>query len=86
MKEVKSRRPRSANHLTPTEVRLLKTTHEKYGGNVRQLEAIINQLENNVSNLVNQAYGLTKDEIAWLWKTAPPRMPIAPPKVYEKSP
>jgi hypothetical protein len=33
-------------------------------------------LEHEISDLVNAAYGLTPDEIALLWATAPPRMPI----------
>jgi hypothetical protein len=37
-------------------------------------------LERNLSDLVNQAYGLTPPEIGLLWKTAPPRMPIPPPR------
>jgi hypothetical protein len=36
-------------------------------------------LERTLSDLVNQAYGLTPVEIELLWKTAPPRMPIPPP-------
>jgi hypothetical protein len=35
-------------------------------------------LEGRLSHLVNQAYGLTPEEIALMWKTAPPRMPISP--------
>ena len=35
-------------------------------------------LERTLSNLVNQAYGLTPAEIALMWQTAPPRMPIPP--------
>jgi hypothetical protein len=35
-------------------------------------------LERTLSDLVNQAYGLTPAEIALMWKTAPPRMPIPP--------
>jgi hypothetical protein len=31
-----------------------------------------------LSDLVNAAYGLTPDEVALMWATAPPRMPIAP--------
>ncbi|MBK8986688.1 MAG: hypothetical protein IPM39_11500 [Chloroflexi bacterium] len=77
--EVKKRRPRAAGLLTPAAVRTLKSTHETYSGDVRQRQTHINQLENTISNLVNQAYGLTDDEIAWLWQTAPPRMPIAAP-------
>jgi hypothetical protein len=33
--------------------------------------------ERRVSNLVNQAYGLTPEEVALMWATAPPRMPLA---------
>ena len=33
-------------------------------------------LERALSDLVNQAYALTPAEIALMWKTAPPRMPI----------
>jgi hypothetical protein len=35
--------------------------------------------EATLSDLVNQAYGLTPAEIELMWKTAPPRMPIPPP-------
>jgi hypothetical protein len=37
------------------------------------------KLECALSDLVNQAYGLTPAEIALLWATAPPRMPIPYP-------
>jgi hypothetical protein len=37
------------------------------------------KLERTLSDLVNQAYGLTPAEIELMWKTAPPRMPIPPP-------
>lgn len=46
---------------------------------LRQNNTEIRQLEHRLSDLVNQAYQLTPDEIALLWKTAPPRMPIDPP-------
>jgi len=36
-------------------------------------------LENEISCLVNEAYGLTPEEIALMWETAPPRMPIPRP-------
>jgi len=32
-----------------------------------------------VADLVNAAYGLTPEEVALMWQTAPPRMPGAPP-------
>jgi len=37
------------------------------------------QLECKLNDLVNQAYGLTPEEIDLMWKTAPPRMPIPKP-------
>jgi hypothetical protein len=39
-----------------------------------QVEAL--QLELRPSDLVNEAYGLTLDEVALLWETGPPRMPF----------
>jgi hypothetical protein len=36
------------------------------------------KLERTLSDLVNQAYGLTPAEIELIWKTAPPRRPIPP--------
>jgi hypothetical protein len=38
-------------------------------------------LERTLSDLVNQAYCLTPAEIALMWQTAPPRMPIPPPAI-----
>jgi hypothetical protein len=37
------------------------------------------RLENELSSLVNRAYGLTPEDERLMWATAPPRMPIAPP-------
>ncbi len=42
----------------------------------RTLAAEALQLECKLSDLVNEAYGLTPEEIDLMWKTAPPRMPI----------
>jgi hypothetical protein len=41
--------------------------------------------ERKLSDLVNQAYGLTPAEIALMWQTAPPRMPIPPPATLKGS-
>ncbi|HEU5116352.1 MAG TPA: DNA methyltransferase [Isosphaeraceae bacterium] len=38
-------------------------------------EALI--LEHQVNDLVNEAYGLTPEEVNLIWETAPPRMPIS---------
>jgi TaqI-like C-terminal specificity domain/Eco57I restriction-modification methylase len=48
----------------------------------RTLAAEALQLECRINDLVNQAYGLTPEEIDLMWKTAPPRMPIARPTDY----
>jgi hypothetical protein len=37
------------------------------------------KLERTLSDIVNQAYALTPAEIALMWQTAPPRMPMSPP-------
>jgi hypothetical protein len=37
------------------------------------------KLERTLSDLVNQAYGLSPAEIDLMWKIAPPRMPLPPP-------
>jgi hypothetical protein len=42
----------------------------------RSLAAETLTLERTLSDLVNQAYALTPAEIALMWQTAPPRMPI----------
>ena len=43
-------------------------------------------LERTLSDLVNQAYGLTPTEIDLMWKTAPPRMPSPSPVDANLSP
>ena len=45
----------------------------------RALAAETLTLERTLSDLVNQAYALTPAEIALMWQTAPPRMPVPSP-------
>ncbi|HLN32801.1 MAG TPA: hypothetical protein VK395_34040 [Gemmataceae bacterium] len=76
--EVKKARGRS-KPLSVGEVKRLKQEH---ADSVVLLQALADEtrtLESRVSDLVNAAYGLTPDEIALMWQTAPPRMPIPPP-------
>jgi hypothetical protein len=47
----------------------------------RALAAEALNLENEVSKLVNEAYGLTPEEVALMWQTAPPRIPISDPRL-----
>ena len=46
---------------------------------IRDLASKALNLERQLGNLVNEAYGLTPEEVALMWKTAPPRMPSEPP-------
>ena len=60
-------------------VRNLREEHTRTILPAQTLAAEARGLEREVSDLVNQAYGLTPDEVRLMWQTAPPRMPIAPP-------
>lgn len=81
--EIRKRIPRgaskSSDRLGPAG---LKAAREVYGDYAlpiqgRRSEAL--RLEQRLSDLVNQAYGLTAEEIDLMWKTAPPRMPLSRP-------
>ncbi|HEX8243422.1 MAG TPA: TaqI-like C-terminal specificity domain-containing protein [Longimicrobium sp.] len=77
--EVKRRRPRRSSGLTP---RALARLHEAYGEYVprmREMAAEAERLEERLAALVNDAYGLTAEEVELMWRTAPPRMPVRPP-------
>ncbi len=47
-------------------------------GPVRVLKAEALRLERKLFNLVNAAYGLAPEEVALMWRTTPPRMPVPP--------
>ena len=42
--------------------------------------------ERRLAAMVERAYGLTDEEIALMWRTAPPRMPLAPPPSLDLRP
>ncbi len=65
--------------LTAAGLQALRTEYTRTIEPARTLAAEELKLERTLSDLVNQAYGLTPDEIALLWDTAPPRMPIPKP-------
>lgn len=78
MQEVLKRRPKAAGKLKASDMKALR---EMYGDEAlpiqtRRREAL--DLERRLSVLVNEAYGLTPEEVALLWSTAPPRMPFKP--------
>lgn len=73
--EIRSRRPRSAPRITPAALHDLKVAYGEYATPLRALAARMAETERRVAGWVNEAYGLTAEEVALLWKTAPPRMP-----------
>ncbi len=68
------------NPLSVAALRSLRDEHTRTiePARIQASEAL--NLERQISDLVNEAYGLTPDEVALMWKTAPPRMPIPKPE------
>jgi hypothetical protein len=73
--EVKKRRPKKAGGLSPQQVKRLGEVYREYAIPIRNRRAEAEKLEARLADLVNQAYGLTPEEIDLMWRTAPPRMP-----------
>lgn len=73
--EVRKRRPKGAPRLTPAAIGELTDTHARYAAPMQQRAADIRVLEHRLSDLVNQAYRLSDEDIALIRRTAPPRMP-----------
>ncbi|MGB3207683.1 MAG: Eco57I restriction-modification methylase domain-containing protein, partial [Crinalium sp.] len=71
------RKTKSSDPLSPATLKALKEAYNEYAPaiQIRRAEAL--KLEHRLSDLVNQAYKLTPEEIDLMWKTAPPRMPIS---------
>ena len=63
--------------LTVAGVKTLRQEYARELAPVRKKAAEALDLERQISDLVNAAYGLTPDEVALMWQTAPPRMPSA---------
>jgi hypothetical protein len=72
--------------LTAAGVHALRDEYTRTIEPTRALAAETLDLERTLSDLVNQAYGLTPAEIELTWKTAPPRMPIPPPATDPQAP
>ena len=64
--------------LSAAALKNLRDEHARTLEPARQFAAEAESLERRLSDLVNAAYGLTPDEIALMWATAPPRMPFVP--------
>jgi hypothetical protein len=64
--------------LTAGEIADLKREHEVTIEPARVARRKMFTFEQHLSDLVNSAYGLTPEEAALMWDTAPPRMPFTP--------
>lgn len=73
--EVKKLRGRR-NPLSAAGLKALRDEHAATIEPARRLARETDGLERRLSDLVNEAYGLTPEEVALMWRTAPPRMPI----------
>lgn len=67
------------NPLTAAAMKRLRDEHAASVVPLQALEREADGLERKVSDLVNDAFGLTPDDVRLMWETAPPRMPIGPP-------
>jgi hypothetical protein len=63
--------------LSLAALRSLREEHERTIVPAQALAAESKGLEHRISDLVNEAYGLTPEEVRLMWQTAPPRVPIA---------
>src|SRR5205823_2508127 len=69
-----------SRRLSASDIARLKQEHADTIEPARRAANEALALERKLSDLVNAAYGLTPDEVALMWATAPPRMPLAPPE------
>ncbi|MDS3860188.1 hypothetical protein RIF25_05155 [Thermosynechococcaceae cyanobacterium BACA0444] len=78
VQEVRARKPKTESP-SPKGLKELREAYQGYAPQIQAHNAEALTLEIQLSDLVNQAYGLTPEEIDLMWKTAPPRMPIPRP-------
>jgi hypothetical protein len=86
VQEVKKRKPKSAGGLMPAALKAVRQVYSDYAPEIQSLKTEALTLEHRLSDLVNQSYGLTPEEIDLMWKTAPPRMPIRQPEKIPLNP
>jgi hypothetical protein len=65
--------------LSVAEMKRLKAEHAASVAPLQFLEREAAGLERQVSDLVNDAFGLTPEDVRLMWDTAPPRMPLSAP-------
>jgi hypothetical protein len=76
--EVKRARAKEkAKTMTAAALATLREEHARTIAPIRAQAAEALTLEQELSDLVNAAYGLTPDDVKLMWDTAPPRTPLA---------
>ena len=80
VQEIKKRKPKDSG-LNPKALKEVREVYNDYAPKIQTYRAEALSIEIQLSDLVNQAYGLTPEEIDLMWKTAPPRMPIPNPNL-----
>lgn len=75
VREIVKRRGKSIAKLRPADLAELRALHEAESLPVLRREQAVAAAERRLSDAVNEAYGLTDQDIATLRDTAPPRMP-----------
>jgi len=73
--EVKRRRRKGMDRLRPGELADLKKEHEALRVPLLARAQQSADAERRLSDLVNQAFGLTPEDVELVRRTAPPRMP-----------
>nr|WP_232843051.1 Eco57I restriction-modification methylase domain-containing protein [Allopontixanthobacter confluentis] len=72
--------------LTPTQLRQLRDAFADTAEPARNARIELLAYERRLAAMVERAYGLTDEEITLMWRTAPPRMPLAPPPGLDLGP
>lgn len=75
IREVVARRPKKAR-MSAAGLSELRALYDEVTRPMRARDDERRRLERKLSDAVNEAYGLTPEEIALMWETAPPRMPV----------
>ncbi|MEE4212620.1 MAG: Eco57I restriction-modification methylase domain-containing protein [Parvularcula sp.] len=65
--------------LGPTQLRQLRDAFAETAEPARHARIELLAHERKLAAMVERAYGLTDEEVALMWRTAPPRMPLGPP-------
>jgi hypothetical protein len=76
VEEVRKHRAKTAGKLTPAALKDLQNGYAEQIAPIQRYRTEAMALERELRDLVNAAYSLTPEEIALLWTTAPPRMPL----------